>query len=120
MIIRFSTMLLALVVCCAMVSFASEGQRSASQLFTGMAKTEVLSMMGPPERIRSVESREAWLYCVGYRGYRDDLVTHTIWFRNGRLSAVGTLSHAESVTCEDYINMFRWEDEIPANRHGMK
>lgn len=86
----------------------------------GMNRTELQSVLGPPDYIQVRGLREAWQYCP--RRFRirfleealrreNDLFV-TVWFDNGRVKHMRAYPGRNMGLCEDYIAAFSWQDEI--------
>ena len=79
----------------------------------GMAKSEVLSIMGPPAKRSFKKSQEALDFC-GLSAFKGTQV-YTIWFTNQKVSAVTNYSDSMDLgDCRRHIKEIDW-GQVPAD-----
>lgn len=86
----------------------------------GMNRTELQSILGPPDYIQVKGLREAWQFCPRRFPIRflDEVMRRendlfvTVWFDSGRVKHMRAYPSRNMGMCEDYIAAFSWEDEI--------
>jgi hypothetical protein len=98
----------------------SGGVTTVAFVAPGMNRTELQSVLGPPDYIQVKNRREAWQYCprpffIRFldRFFRDDKELFvTVWFNEGRVEHMRAYPGHTMGRCEDYFAAFSWEDEI--------
>jgi hypothetical protein len=93
-----------------------------------MNRTELQSVLGPPDYIQVRGLREAWQFCprrfrirfLEEALRREDDIFVTVWFDNGRVQHMRAYPGQNMGLCEDYIAAFSWQDEIDGMGAGFK
>lgn len=97
-----------------------DGVTSVALVAPGMNRTELQSVLGPPDYIQVKGRREAWQYCPRRffirfldRFFRDDKELFvTVWFNEGRVEHMRAYPSRAMGQCEDFFAAFSWEDVI--------
>jgi len=104
---------------------------SVAPVAPGMNRTELQSVLGPPDYIQIKGRREAWQYCPRRFFIRwlepfvrdDEELFVTVWLNEGRVEHMRAYPNRVMGRCEDYFAAFSWDDAIddmPTAGYGIK
>jgi hypothetical protein len=87
--------------------------RDVARVFEGMMRTELQAALGPPDMVRTLRRREAFIYCpitlFGFNPTKGSFAT--VWMFEDRVVGARTYPSSFWTSCEDFIAAFTWNEE---------
>lgn len=99
------------------------GDDREHRIFLGMTATELQSVMGPPDKLKTLGVRDAFFYCPrSLFGIPLGNDYATVWLFERRVIGARFHHNRNLGTCEEFVQAFSWSDEpfpILVHRGGL-